>query len=306
MRDQQSTSLQLIPGRGLNRISGRIPRYLAKLSGSPGWLPMYVLGRLMPVRKAHWLTAKAPLAFSPQPTMFSGITCESVVKALRRDGLFSGINLPKQIWAEIAHFAACNSCCAGANRKLEFPPDEHEGAEQRFNLAILNGNYFEKVLECDAVLAVQRDPLLQDIAAHYLGCQARLSSTRIWWTFPTKRASKAQKRLASQDEYHFDLLDWRMLKFFFHLKPVDQGSGPHVYVCGSHARRALRHQITPFVGHPVDDVLRVYGADKAVTLLGDAGFGFVEDPFGFHKATVAERTARLMMEIAFGVSPGFA
>jgi hypothetical protein len=156
------------------------------------------------------------------------------------------------------------------------------------------------------VLAVQRDPLLQAIAAHYLGGQARLSSTRIWWTFPTKRASEAQKRLASQDEYHFDLLDWRMLKFFFHLKPVDEGTGPHVYVRGSHRRRALRHQFTPFIGHPVDDVLKVYGADKAVTLLGNAGFGFVEDPFGFHRASVAERTPRLMMEIAFGVSPGFA
>jgi hypothetical protein len=185
-------------------------------------------------------------------------------------------------------------------------PDEHEAAEQRFNQAILNGNYFEKVLECDPVLAVQRDPLLQAIAAHYLGGHARLSSTRIWWTFPTKRASEAQKRLASQDEYHFDLLDWRMLKFFFHLKPVDEGTGPHVYVRGSHRRRALRHQFTPFIGHPVDDVLKVYGADKAVTLLGNAGFGFVEDPFGFHRASVAERTPRLMMEIAFGVSPGFA
>ena len=305
MRDQQSTSLQLIAGRGLSRISGRIPRYLAKFRGNPAWLSMYVLARLMPLRKAHWLTAKAAPSFSPQPTMFADVTCESAVEALRRDGLFTGINLPEQVCADIAGFAARNSCFAGSNRKIEFLPDEHGATEQRFNQAILNGNYFEKALECDAVLAVQGDPLLQNIAAHYLGGQARLSTTRIWWTFPTKRASEADKRLASEDEYHFDLLDWRMLKFFFHLKPVDEGAGPHVYVRGSHRRRALRHQLTPFVGHTVDDVLRVYGADKPVTLLGDAGFGFVEDPFGFHKATVAERTPRLMMEIAFGVSPHF-
>jgi len=93
-----------------------------------------------------------------------------------------------------------------------------------------------------------------------------------------------------------------MIKFFFYLKPVDMDTGPHVYVRGSHRQRSLRHQITPFIGHRVDDVLRVYGTDRPVTLLGDAGFGFVEDPFGFHKATVAERTPRLMMELAFGVS----
>ncbi|HMF77370.1 MAG TPA: hypothetical protein VK604_17060 [Bryobacteraceae bacterium] len=259
----------------------------------------------MPVRKAHWLTAKAAPSSSPQPTMFADVTCESAVEALRCDGLFIGISLPKQICADIASFAERTTCFAGSNRKVEFLPDEHGEAEQRFNQAILNGNYFEKVLECDALRAVQRDPLLQDIAAHYLGGQARLSAARVWWTFPTMLASAAEKRLASQDEYHFDLLDWRMVKFFFHLKPVDEGSGPHVYVRGSHKRRALRHQLTPFIGHPVDDVLRVYGADKPVTLLGDAGFGFVEDPFGFHRATIAELTPRLMMEIAFGVSPRF-
>ena len=58
--------------QGVSRISGRVPRYLAKLRGSPGWLPMYVLGRLMPVRKAHWLAAKAPPHPLSQPTMFVG------------------------------------------------------------------------------------------------------------------------------------------------------------------------------------------------------------------------------------------
>src|SRR5277367_3270073 len=207
MRDLPSTSLQLIAGRGFDRISGRVPRYLAKLRGSPGWLPMYVLGRFMPARKAHWLASKAPPSSSPMPTMFAGVKRESVVEALRRDGLFSGINLPKQICAEIAGFAANNSCFVGSNRGLEFFPEEHSAAEQRFNQAILNGNYFEKALECDAVLAVQQDPLLQEIAAHYLGGQARRSRTRIWWTFPTQRASASEKRFTSQDEYHFDLLD---------------------------------------------------------------------------------------------------
>ena len=306
MRDPRATSLKLIAGRGLNRISGRVPRYLAKLRGSPGWLPMYVLGRLMPVRRAHWLAAKAPPASASQPTMFAGVTRALVVESLHRDGLFSGINLPQETCAAIAGFAANTPCFAGSNRGFRFFPEEHGAAESRLNQAIVNGNYFETALECDAILSVQRDPLLQDIAAHYLGGQARLRSTRIWWTFPTKHATEAEKRLASQDEYHFDLLDWRMVKFFFHLKPVDEGGGPHVYVRGSHRRRSFRHQITPFVGHPVDDVLKVYGVENAVTLLGDAGFGFVEDPFGFHKATVAEGTPRLMMEIAFGVSPGLA
>jgi hypothetical protein len=302
MSEPQIPSLHMIPGRGLNRISGRIPRYVERLRRNPAWLPMYILARLMPVRKAHWFTAKAARSSSAQSTMFASVTRESAVETLRSDGLFSGINLPKEICAEIAGFAGRNSCFVDASRELEFLPDEHSLAEHRFDRAILNGHYFEKALKCDAVVALQRDPLLNEIAMDYLGGQARICSTRIWWDFPTLRASEVERRMTSQDEYHFDLLDWRMLKFFFYLKPVDEGSGPHIYVLGSHRRRALRHQLTPFLGHPVDDVLRVYGADKPVTLLGGAGFGFVEDPFGFHRVKLTESAPRLAMEVAFGVS----
>ena len=117
MRVHNASSLQMIPGRGVNRISGRIPRYLHKLSRSPGWLPMYVLGRLMPARRAHWLTARAVTSSPACSTIFSGVRCESVVEGLIRDGLFSGINLPSDICAEIVSFAENNSCFPGSNSR---------------------------------------------------------------------------------------------------------------------------------------------------------------------------------------------
>src|SRR5262249_17798291 len=154
-------------------------------------------------------------------------------------------------------------CFGNFNRALEFLPGEHAEAEKRFGRSILSGHYFERILQCEAALTVQRDPLFLDIARHYLGGEAQLITTRVWWSFPTRAASDADMRLASLDKYHFDLDDWRMLKFFFYLTPVDEGSGPHVYVQGSHSRRALRHQVTLLVGHAADDVLRAYGAQNA-------------------------------------------
>ncbi len=41
-------------------------------------------------------------------------------------------------------------------------------------------------------------------------------------SFPTKSASDADLSRASF-KYHFDLDDWRMLKFFFYLSDVDEG-----------------------------------------------------------------------------------
>ncbi|EHH06336.1 hypothetical protein MEA186_28887 [Mesorhizobium amorphae CCNWGS0123] len=301
-----ATSLEAIARNGsmLRRIAIRIPTYLSDLRENPAWLPMFMLARTMPARKMHWRGAKPVRASQKaQDTMFVGVNRRDVVDALRSDGLFSGLVLPTFVHEEIAAFARCTPCFGNFDRRLEFMPTEHAKAEAQFSRPLLSGHYFERILGCTAAVAIQNDPLLLDIAAHYLGAQAKLITTRVWWSFPTGQASDAEKNLASLDKYHFDLDDWRMLKFFFYLMPVDEGTGPHVYVRGSHKRRSLKHQLTLLVGHSAEEVLKFYGGDSPVTLTGEAGLGFVEDPFGFHMGTVPLRTPRLMMEVGFGVSP---
>ncbi|TRC99321.1 hypothetical protein FJV76_24270 [Mesorhizobium sp. WSM4303] len=301
-----AASLEAIARNGslLRRIAVRIPTYLKDMRENPAWLPMFMLARTMPARKLHWLGAKAARpAQSAGATMFEGVELKSIVETLRSDGLFSGLVLPQAIHEEIASFAQSTPCFGNFDRRLEFMPGDHAEAEKRFGRSLLSGHYFERILGCKAALAIQDDPLLLDIAQHYLGGQAKLITTRVWWSFPTGEASDADKNLASLGKYHFDLDDWRMLKFFFYLKPCDTGTGPHVYVRGSHNRRSLKHQLTLLVGHPAEEVLKVYGDDSPITLTGDAGLGFVEDPFGFHMGTVPSRTPRLMMEVGFGVSP---
>ncbi|SFU23348.1 hypothetical protein [Mesorhizobium sp. YR577] len=301
--DAQSLEAIARNASSFRRIAARIPTYLTDLRENPAWLPMFVLARTMPGRRVHWLTAKSvkPTENS-NATMFAGVDRNTVVEALRSEGLFSGFFLPSSIQQEITHFAKQTPCFGNFDRRLEFLPTDHLVAEGDFGRALLSGHYFERILKCDAALAVQRDPLLHEVAAHYLGAQAQLITTRVWWSFPTQSVSDAEKNLASLDKYHFDLDDWRMLKFFFYLSDVDNDCGPHVYVRGSHNRRIIKHQLTLLVGHPADEVLGAYGTDNAITLTGPAGLGFVEDPFGFHMGTVPKQAPRLMMEVGFGVS----
>ena len=300
-----AASLEAIARNGslFRCIAVRIPTYLKDLRENPAWLPMFVLARTMPGRRMHWLGAKParPLDNASE-TMFTGIDRDTVVVALRSEGLFCGLMLPPAIHEEIAAFTQRTPCFGNFDRRLEFMPGEHAEAERRFGRPMLSGHYFERILDCKAALAVQKDPLLLDVAKYYLGGQAKLITTRVWWSFPTGKASDADKNLASLGKYHFDLDDWRMLKFFFYLAPVDAGTGPHVYVRGSHKRRALKHQLTLLVGHSAEEVLDVYGHQSPLTLTGEAGLGFVEDPFGFHMGTVPAHAPRLMMEIGFGVS----
>lgn len=224
-----AASLESIARNGslLRRIAVRIPTYLSDLRENPAWLPMFMLARTMPARRLHWRGAKPVRpAQEVQETVFTGIDRDAVFGALRSDGLFSGLALPQSIHEEIASFAQRTPCFGNFDRRLEFLPAKHAEAEKRFGRPLLSGHFFERILDCNAALTVQRDPLLLDIAAHYLGSQAKLITTRVWWSFPTSSASDAEKNLASLGKYHFDLDDWRMLKFFFYLNPVDAELAP--------------------------------------------------------------------------------
>ncbi|SFB04109.1 hypothetical protein SAMN03159496_01476 [Rhizobium sp. NFR07] len=290
-------------GGRLRRMAVRIPTYLADVKENPAWLPMFMLARTMPGRRAHWaMSAKYRPSATPQPSIFGPLNAAKIADELRSDGIFADLQLPQAIHSEICDFAGRTPCFGNFNRELEFLAPEHDEAERRFGRSLLSGHFFERSLDSEGVRAVQGDPLLLDVAKHYLGASAQLITTRIWWSFPTKASSEADRSLASLDKFHFDLDDWRMLKFFFNLVDVDEGTGPHVFVKGSHNRRKASHQYTLLVGHSAEEVLDYYGADKAVTLTGQAGSGFVEDPFGFHMGTVPVTKPRLMMEVGFGVS----
>lgn len=289
-------------GGTFRRMAARVPTYLTDLRENPAWLPMFLFARMIPFRRAHWLTAKrvSPVA-NDAPSMFGEIKAADVAAELRRTGIFTGLTLPAAVQEEIARFANETPCFGNFDRRIEFLATEHAEAEQRFGRPILSGHHFDRIVKCEAAIAVQKDPLLLNVAKHYLGGEAKLITTRTWWSFPTKTASEADLSRASF-KFHFDLDDWRMLKFFFYLSDVDADAGPHVYVRGSHNRRRMKHQLTLLVGHPSEEVLGFYGEENAVTLTGKAGSGFVEDPFGFHMGTLAKHTPRLMMEVGFGVS----
>lgn len=288
--------------RRISRLAARLPTYMANMRDNPQWLAMFAFGRFLPVRRALWRLARKGASRDCSASMFPGNAMPATVNALRTEGLFSGLQLPERACADILRFARSTPCFANLSRSHEFLPSAHGDAVSRLGRPVLTGHYFDRVEACAAVAGVRGDPLLHAVASSYLGRKARVISTRLWWSFPTQGASDADLNLASQEKLHFDLDDWRALKFFFYLTPVDREGGPHVYVRRTHNRRMARHQWTLVVGHPNEEVLSAYGSENKVTVLGGAGHGFAVDPFGFHMGTVVRNAPRLMLEVGFGVS----
>ena len=267
---------------------------------------MLIFARIVVLRRAlhalralRYTTATAGTASS---TIFGSISIADTVTSLERDGLFAGIQLPRHIVDDLREFAEQTPCYGNISKKIPFIPSDHRAAESKFGIPILVGHYLEKIENCRRVREIQDDPLLAEIASRYLKKKAHIRSSRMWWSFPVDRFDDRLLRLASQNLLHFDMNDWSSVKFFFYLTDVSPVSGPHVYVQRSHWRKRLRDQFTLSVGKPISKVIDFYGAGNFVTICGPAGFGFAEDPFGFHMGTVAQKSPRLVLEIEYGLS----
>ena len=80
---------------------------------------------------------------------------------------------------------------------------------------------------------IANDAGVLGIVAEMLGAKPTISYMMAWWSLPAGEAAQ------HAEKFHRDLDDWRFAKLFCYLTDVDEGSGPHVFVRGSHAVNKL-------------------------------------------------------------------
>jgi hypothetical protein len=150
------------------------------------------------------------------------------------------------------------------------------------------------VMSCPSIVALINAPEVLSLAGAYLGCCPTLSSVGLRWSFPsTARASDVQR-------LHRDPDDWRFVKLFVYLTDVDENSGPHIYVPGSHrAGTELRAR-----SHDLAKVEKTYGA--GITVTGPRGTAFMADTAGIHMGKPPSDRPRLMLIAQYSLLPIFA
>lgn len=284
------------------RIAARTPSYATYVRERPGWAVLFLFGRLNWARKIERrLRARRRVATDlPHSDDVRSPDAAALARHLATDGVCEGLSLRPETLAEIRHFADENHCAPRDEADLRFLARNIEQANRERRKDMLAAYYFSSVERCDAITRLRSDPRLLSAARNYLGQEAKNIRVRLWWSFPARRFDDMDLRGAAQDRFHFDLNDWRTVKFFFYLTDVDGDSGPHVYVRGSHRDRSVRHQYTIFHGKEKADLERYYDAAAFRTITGPAGSGFAEDPFVFHTGSTARSSPRLILELEFG------
>lgn len=151
----------------------------------------------------------------------------------------------------------------------------------------------EYVAAAPHVLELANHPEVLAAAAAHLGCKPTISYMTSWWSSPSR--SEAEEA----ELFHRDRDDYRFVKLFLYLTDVDEESGPHAYVRGSHRSAKLldRRRYTE------DEIAAAFPAEDVLSITGKAGSHFLENTFGMHRGIPPKSKQRLIFQVLYSMMP---
>ncbi|MEM9536669.1 MAG: hypothetical protein AAGA40_13480 [Cyanobacteria bacterium P01_E01_bin.45] len=234
-----------------------------------------------------------------QKSIFPNIPKENILKELRRNGVAFGFKLSEDLTADIFKYASGTNCYAGGREHLGFNISEKKDIDEFYKKPFYIADYFNVSEECPPASVIANDPVILDIASRYIGSQAVFTGSSLTWIFPLKDIPFDSNR-QENCHFHYDLDGFSCVRFFFLITTVSEGEGEHVFIRSSHKKKPILSLLN-FLSRKQSDerILSYYGEDKHCSIVGHAGTGFVEDTFGFHKATVPTTVPRLLLQLHF-------
>ena len=264
----------------------------------PGYLMMRSVSRFESVRGAMVALQKAwrPSVHRYLRTLaphhsrfFNSVDSAAIASGVDRDGFAFGLTLPADTVAQLMNFARTHRCFVDRNPELGFMPTEVEQARAKLGRNFLLAQYFNLRDEAPLIAELARDPVLLSIAARYLQSPPTLAGVNLFWSYPAS-VSEDQRSYAAQ-KFHYDLDDFKFLKFFLLPHRRRRELESHVIVRASH--RSKRHSSLAdrlkVRRYSDEEISSTYGAENIVTIMGPAGTGFAEDTLCIHKGQSASR-----------------
>jgi hypothetical protein len=186
---------------------------------------------------------------------------------------------------EIRAFAFSTEACAD-HPKVRIAIDEANPPNEL-------GRYEWRVCDLVQVPAVQRllsDSALYRVAQDYIGCRPVLTHLSLWIDVIHDRPFDAHV-------YHRDNDGPAFLKYFIYISDVDEDSGAHTFIEGSHRRRPAGFRSSERQDR--DALLAEFGAEREIVFSAPAGTILAEDTSGFHRGMDPKTRPRLLMQVEF-------
>lgn len=290
----------LIP---LHKIHNYLGRTLECLLQNPRLFLMRKLARFEIVRDLmyQWRkTLASPSSVEITSSNLHSFDVDQVVSAIETDGYYAGLELSQSVVQALLDYAYATPCYGDRDPKLKFYIHERNQIETKLGRPLQGASYLNDL--CPTLKALVADPALLAIATQFLGTTPVYVASEVMWSFP--HAATWTEQLKMAQVLHYDIDDYRSIKFFFYLTKVNELNGPHVCLRGTHKHKKFLHQLIGQRCASIADekLVQEYGADNVRVLCGKAGFGFVEDTCCFHKGTLPQTGNRLMVQIEYAMN----
>jgi hypothetical protein len=267
---------------------------------------IYALGRFYTTRRifrlSRYIRSRLVLSskiIQPLTDLVSSPPLEDSINSLRELGWCSGLILSEIVVKELQNLMNYQKfTCASISNEITFKLQEREKFESNYNFPICHARSIEPF---DAVIyqSIKNDKVLVNISASYFGYSPTNACIKLFASFPTN--ATIQERLAQKQSifFHPDI-DERMhsLSFFFYLSLIDDKSGGHVLIPGTHKGKKLK-ELFRSLNFSDDDIKKSYPSSKPVVIYGNPGEGFAEDSFIFHKSQIPSSQDRYVIQVCY-------
>jgi hypothetical protein len=149
------------------------------------------------------------------------------------------------------------------------------------------------VLSQHLTQALMLDPGAYQIAGEYLRVDPVLSLADSWFSFPVEKISPA-----GAQNWHWDCDRVRWLKVFVYLTDVDEASGPHAFVQGSHTNLRMGSESSRYSNA---QIFEKYQESDEKIFTAPRGTVIFEDTRGLHRGTPLITGHRLVLQVEYAV-----
>jgi hypothetical protein len=175
----------------------------------------------------------------------------------------------------------------------------------------------DQVMRAPHVVDIFNDPRLIDLIEEYLGCVPTLYSLNGWWSFPAN-----QPELIYSQYFHRDIDDWRFVTLFLYLSDVDETTGPHQVVAGSHTLEGMNtllkkaeaagrdtgkfnaaDSFADFWGEQFSQECERLFNGEIFNAVGPAGTMYLVNTTALHRGLVPVASPRLVLWARYGLGP---
>lgn len=153
------------------------------------------------------------------------------------------------------------------------------------------------ILASSIACNIMLNPLVLGLAQSYLKTTPIIDIVAMWWSSKSDNPDSEGAQF-----YHFDMERPQWLKAFIYLTDVDETSGPHKFIRGSHLNGGIPWSLRKHGYQRIPDDL-VFGATRnsssEISMVGKKGTLILEDTRGLHKGQHVQLGDRLVLQFQY-------